>query len=716
MSAGRTRIVLLYVSCALIAALALVSATASASVFHKVLPPEAGFGSFERPSGVAIDQADGNVFVVSGAGPEVVDVFGAGGGAPAGGAPAVLSGLHAPFVFSVDQVGIAVDSSCFLQGLNGSACTTFDGSNGDIYVPNIEGDGQVVEKFRLNASHEYEYVCQFTGYGGLTGSACEAEPARSPTTHFKMPPGVAVDSKGNVFISDRGSGEIYEFNSRGEEVLGPITTGPVPIPQALAVDANGDLFAGQYGGGAVELKHNPSGGFEPAVEIANGVYGIAVEPVHELLYLDFGSVIKEYSLKSGAPVFVSGFGEGMLGFSLGLAVNDSTGDVYASAFGEPSVVRIFSGPLTNPVVRTGGVSGLVLGGATLEGEVDPEGGTLTSCEFEYGVEGAPVAFAPCSSLPGPGEAFVAVSARIVGLKPNTPYRYRLLVEANGSRFEGSQQTFLSFKALPGLGGETAFASEVTQLTATLHGTIDPNNAPTSYRFVYGASTAYGQVAPSPDGYVPVNETDDTVAQQLVGLTPGTVYHFALIANSPAGTTVGPDETFTTPPVPVAAVMTGGVSEVGVGTATLSGSIDPRGWQTSYQFQYGTSTAYGALWPTVPIALGSFTGAQGIVATVQNLQPGTLYHYRLVASNPGGTSYGTDQTLTTSEYPVSIIQQTTQLKGPFGIDPERPTTKTLTGAQRLANTLRACKKHKPKHERAKCEKQARKNYGHVNKKK
>ena len=191
---------------------------------HHVLAPEAGFGAFERATGVAVDQSSGNVFVVdSGTEANVVRVFGPEGLSPLGGAPAELPGLHAPFEFDEELVGIAIDNACFLGGKSGAACTSFDPSNGDIYVPNAYGDGEVVEKFRLNASDEYEYVCQFTGYGGLTGSACEAEPARSPTTHFFHPIAAAVDSKGDVYVADFSGEAIYEFNAAGEEVEGPIT-------------------------------------------------------------------------------------------------------------------------------------------------------------------------------------------------------------------------------------------------------------------------------------------------------------------------------------------------------------------------------------------------------------------------------------------------------------------------------------------------------------
>jgi hypothetical protein len=227
----------------------------------------------------------------------------------------------------------------------------------------------------------------------------------------------------------------------------------------------------------------------------------------------------------------------------------------------------------------------------------------------------------------------------------------------------------SAESPPTVNDRPAFASNVSQFSATLNGTIDPQGIPTSWHFEYGTSGVYRSLAPFPDSYVPVNEEDDPVSQVLVGLQPGTTYHFALVASSPGGETTGPDETFTTPPVPAPGVSTGGASEVGLRVATLSGAVNPEGFQTGYYFEYGLTTAYGQQWPSVAVELGAFASAQGVVTFLQNLQPGTLYHYRLVATNGGGTSDGADGTFTTREYPASVVQEAPVLGAPIGINPE-----------------------------------------------
>jgi hypothetical protein len=252
-------------------------------------------------------------------------------------------------------------------------------------------------------------------------------------------------------------------------------------------------------------------------------------------------------------------------------------------------------------------------------------------------------------------------------------------------------------APPTVSDQAAFASGVGQFSATLNGTVDPEGVPTSYHFLYGPTPAYGLAAPSPDRYVPVNETDDAVSVVVGELQPGSTYHFALVANSPEGQSVGPDETFQTPPVPAPVVVTGGASGVSVGAVTLAGSIDPQGFEAGYYFQYGPSTAYGSRWPSLNVTLGALSGPQSVLSFLEGLQPGTLYHYRLLATNPGGTTYGADQTFQTPEYPASTIQEAPVLKTPLGINPEtKPSTKEPKHkAKKRKKTKRKASKHRKK---------------------
>lgn len=78
------------------------------------------------------------------------------------------------------------------------------------------------------------------------------------------------------------------------------------------------------------------------------------------------------------------------------------------------------------------------------------------------------------------------------------------------------------------------------------------------------------------------------------------------------------------------------------------------------------------------------GPQAVVVTLANLAPGITYHYRLLATGPGGTVYGTDHTFTTGEYPPSVVQEPPV----FG-------TFTLPSEQAPKVTVKKVKSKKPK---------------------
>jgi NHL repeat len=92
-------------------------------------------------------------------------------------------------------------------------------------------------------------------------------------------------------------------------------------------------------------------------------------------------------------------------------------------------------------------------------------------------------------------------------------------------------------------------------------------------------------------------------------------------------------------------ITGTAGPVGGRDATLHGTVDPASTATSIRFEYGTTPAYGA--STAPVSVGSGSNPTNVSQAVSGLLPATQYHYRLVAENAGGTSYGANQTFTTS---------------------------------------------------------------------
>jgi hypothetical protein len=129
----------------------------------------------------------------------------------------------------------------------------------------------------------------------------------------------------------------------------------------------------------------------------------------------------------------------------------------------------------------------------------------------------------------------------------------------------------------------------------------------------------------------------------VSLAPGAAATYSMLANFSATGQLAGQPT----------VVTGAATAVTASTATLGGSVDPQGAPvTSCVFQWGTTGNYGNTTPCAQ-APGSGTGPVGVSAAISGLSPTTTYHFRTVATNAKGTSYGSDQTFTTPMPPVVL---------------------------------------------------------------
>jgi len=101
--------------------------------------------------------------------------------------------------------------------------------------------------------------------------------------------------------------------------------------------------------------------------------------------------------------------------------------------------------------------------------------------------------------------------------------------------------------------------------------------------------------------------------------------------------------------------------VGATEATLHASVNPRGLATTYQFEYGTTTAYGSKAPASAKSAGSGSAAVEVSQLVEGLKPSTTYHFRVKATSSAGTTYGADKTLTTLPLPEASTSAATSVK-------------------------------------------------------
>jgi phosphodiesterase/alkaline phosphatase D-like protein len=708
---------------------------------------------------------------------------------------------------STGEVYVAEYTNLKVLGFNanGEALSTFatggtvpvwdavDPATGDIYVSYLEGAG-VVKKFKPNGTLEESFGTK----GELTGLGGAAV-------------GVAVQqSTGHLFVALREAQEVKEYDSSGK-LLGFFKTPGEPI-DSIAVDKAGDVYVDYE---SVEVKKFPAAEREnPSVFNSEKPTAVAVDQSTGNVFVSHenSKAEKEITEYEASGSLIEGFGAGELGEkgAFGIGINESThtlyatnraqgqAEIFAPGTGAPepllnverlgsgsgevtstdghikcgaeckhkypenekvtleahasagsvfakwehctsetagkcevtmtaavTVTATFSEAAGPPLVQALAATAVTRTAATLQGTVNPDHETPVACAFHYALEeslaGASVeGCTPAANTLGSGNTPVPVSATIEGLTPNTPYYYRLTA-ANGTGASESApvQQLLTLPNPPAV--TTGAPSALAPRTATVTGSVNPGSSghvaqdDTTYRFQYSTDESYSSqttVADAGEGTSPV-----PVQASLEGLEPGTTYHYRLIAANNNDKTpqqvTGEAKTLTTVATPPAFTETsaGGVTQ---SSAAITSTLITQGLPARWELQLGTS----------PEALqyqaaGNSSGpeAQALAFTLEHLQPGTTYYYRLTAESPDGTGETGLLSFTTAAAPAvsggAVAPSFPLLFVPPNVfpaeAPSHPVAHVLTTKQKLQNALKACRRKHDHRKRTTCEKQAHKKY-------
>lgn len=620
------------------------------------------FGAFTFPSGLAIDDSSGNVYVADGKGPEAVDVFGPEASGPSAVPLAVLTGAGSEsFDFAGEPVGVAVDND------------PSSASYRDVYVTDVRHN--LVDKFKLTSPSEYEYVCQIRGWSGVGEETCSPS-GGSPAQPFVEPVGVTVDANGNVFVSSYGPehGFIAEFDDVGRGVMQLNSSEHSLLeghPDGLVVDSSGDLFVQNYGSGraVVKLSFSAPGIVASETEIVAPATAIARDSTTDKLYIDyFGQYALVFDLSGTQLESFASNPFGSSESSFGIVVRGGTHEVFGSNE-SLNVVRVL-GLVKVPDVTQCKVTAVTATGAVLNGEVDPLETEGAQYRFEYGPSTSYGLETPLTGIAGNG--LMPVSAEVGGLEPGATYHCRLDATDTAGLNAGSlinhgvDETLTTLPLPPVVsGGE---ATDVTTDSVVFHGSVNPGNSGTTYHFAYGKTVAYGTELPE-IGIGAGLATIEVEQASDASLEPNTIYHYALVATNAAGRVVGEDRTFKTLKAPAAPqaplVAASGATAISPTSVTLEGIVDPKLLRTSYRFKLGTTASYGT---EVFASLGPGASVSVVSASFSGLAPATIYHFMLVAANPGGVAEGPDMTFQTPGLPVALVPPTAPLLVPTPVFP------------------------------------------------
>ena len=227
----------------------------------------------------------------------------------------------------------------------------------------------------------------------------------------------------------------------------------------------------------------------------------------------------------------------------------SYGDAYVGDYDttlNTGAVDVFGEALTIPDVKAQAPVEVEPRSATLHGTLNPEGLEVKSCAFEYAAEGIPARFAPCTEptaeeiAVGPGE--VPVKAKVEHLAADTTYHVRLLASNKNDEGEPTASAVESLQTT-GPGIVSTSVSKVGSTSVTFDAEVNPDGAATSYYFEYGTEAgSYEHRVPVAPGE-PIGAGTSPLevpGQPVSGLSPGTRYHYRVVALSEVN--VGPGET------------------------------------------------------------------------------------------------------------------------------------------------------------------------------
>jgi hypothetical protein len=496
MSAVR-RPTLASVACACLSALALALGAAPACA----APPTefgeqgSGPGQFSEPTGIAIDQASRDVYLMDRDNLRV-DEFTSEG------------------QFLRDWVGPAYPHGNGVIAVDNATGNPLDTSVGDVYAADTRNN----------------QILKF----GPDGESL-------PT--FSEGSSVAVGPTGTVYIGN--GGEVEELSPEGVHQATVLLEGATEVVGSLTVGPSGELYVisgGDFAGTSLK-EYSESGELLRTLLLLpeEGLGGMTLGESGELFVNVRSNSISRIVEFNAAGVELSSFDSGSE-YMEGIAFGDAISRLYTVT---DKAVRLVAVPPLGPEIDSESVNAIEPTSATVQARIDPENHG-TKYRFEYGKSES-----YGSSVPLPEGALSAsfeeepVEVPLTKLTAGVTYHYRVVAtDSEGHVTTGKDQTF---NTLPAVSVDSEYATSVSATSVTFGAQLNPLGVSATYRVEYGTSAEYGKTALE----APLSAVfgDVGVSAHVDGLSPDTLYHYRVVAYDEREgvhyTLEGPDETFTT---------------------------------------------------------------------------------------------------------------------------------------------------------------------------
>lgn len=256
---------------------------------------------------------------------------------------------------------------------------------------------------------------------------------------------------------------------------------------------------------------------------------------------------------------------------------------------------------------------------------------------------------------------IAGTNYVAALSTGTTYYWRVL--GSNTSGDSAYSTAFSFTTVPAIPAAPALSSPA-------NGATGQATSPVLTWIASPGASSYGlQVATDAGfGALVINITGISSTTYTPALASGTTYFWRANANNTGGTSgFSSSRTFTTVPTVPAVPALGSPANSATGVSanpTLTWTASPGA--TSYRVQVATDAGFGAL-------VADVAGISG-VSYVPSLSSATVYFWRVLATNSGGSSaYTAARTFTTVPVVPVAPSQATPPNGALGV----PSTLTLT---------------------------------------